>query len=146
MRSFVLVAAAMLLFSTTAQAGPYADTLGRCLTSATSSSDQATLIRWIFTSVSVHPEINDVGEIDPSTRDQIHQEAASLYERLILDDCREETREAVRNEGASALESGFGVLGETAMQRLMQNDHVMEEMTTYLDHMDEETIEEVLYP
>ena len=47
---------ALFLFATapSALAGPYADALGKCLVGATTAAEKTTLVRWMFSIMSLH--------------------------------------------------------------------------------------------
>ena len=48
-------------------AGPYADTLGKCMVSATTGPERATLVRWIVVMMGLHPALEGTG-VTPEQR------------------------------------------------------------------------------
>ena len=64
--------------------------------------------------------------------------------RLLTDSCRTQTKEAIRYEGASTLESSFRLLGEVAGQELFSSPEVAEGMSGLENYVDEEKLNELL--
>src|SRR5262245_52491698 len=93
-----------------AAAGPFADDMAKCLVKSTSEADRADLMRWMFSSMSLHPDLTSMSKISAQTRNEVNTKAASLYSRLLFDSCKSETEEAVRNEGPQTIQYAFQVL------------------------------------
>ena len=115
---------------------PTAQALSTCLTRSTSSADHLVLIRWIFVAMARHPSVSDLAEIPDAQRVAANRQVGALFNRLLLDSCRNETRAAFQAEGEKALEVPFATLGEHAMTGIMEHPDVnaaIVEMTAYLD-------------
>jgi hypothetical protein len=128
--------ALFLSISTKASAGPYSDTLGKALVSATTPADRVILVRWLFTSLSLHPGVQDLIQITPKQKTEANQAVAKLIERLLTVSCRKETIEAVKYEGTSAIESSFNLLGQIAGREAFGDPHVtagLAELKSLLD-------------
>jgi hypothetical protein len=121
-------ASVTLAFAGTAHAGIYSDDLAKCLVKSTSEADRTDLILWIYEAMSDHPAVKSMSNVTPSQREAIGRRAAELLERLLLTDCRSQTVDAMRYEGATALQSSFSVLGQVAMVGLMQDKAVAADM------------------
>lgn len=134
-RSFLILA--FLLFCSASQAGVYADDMGKCLVASTSPQDKAALVRWIFATAALHPDVASIASVSAATREEMDRNIAALFERLVTDACRQQTIEAVRYEGAAlAFHVSFGMLGQVAMQELMSDREVsasFDNFTQYLD-------------
>lgn len=111
-------------FALPAHATPTSDALGQCLVDKTTGHDRKLLARWIFVTMSVHPELHDMFVMTAQTRDAANQETANLFMRLMTVDCVDETRAAAEKDGALAMKLAFSKLGEVAMQELMSNPAV----------------------
>lgn len=118
-----------------AQAGVYSDSLGKCLVTKTSDQDKAAFVRWIFASLSASPTVKDLGNVSVRQHDEIDLDTARLVDRLILTDCRKEAVEAMKYEGPSSFEAGFGVLGQVATRTLISDPVVNESMMAFAKHM-----------
>jgi hypothetical protein len=120
-----------------ASAGVYADDLTRCVVSSTSASDRIIFIRWMFGAMSAHEEVAPLSTVKPEQRASMTEEAAKIVQRLILTDCREQSSNAFKYEGESALTSTFEVFGKVAMDDLMGDakvSAVFDSMDSYFDH------------
>lgn len=95
-------------------AGTDSETLGKCLVAATSDADKVALVRWMFANITLHPAVADLSAVTTGQRDKANEAAAGIIERLLSVACRQETAEALRNEGAPAIRDGFQTLGQVA--------------------------------
>lgn len=108
-----------LVMAAPAQAGIFADTLGRCIVTKSTDADQGTLMRWLFAAMAANPEIAPMAKVTQAQRDELSRQYMALTERLLMSDCRAEAVAAIRNEGPGVTEAAFRVLGEAAMRGLM---------------------------
>jgi hypothetical protein len=127
----------------TAVAGPYSDDLARCLVGKTTNDDKTTLMTWIFSAISLNPAISQMAAISPAQRKQIDSNMAALVEHLMTETCRSEARTAVQYEGSSAIEHGFGVLGEVAGRELFASPEVAKGLANLDKYVDPEKIKAV---
>lgn len=123
-RLCLLIALTATLIGSAARAGQYSDALSKCLLASTSPQDKTELARWIFASAASHPDVSDITCLDDKQRTSIVRKAGELVERLLTVSCRKEFREAVKNEGTSAMEASFTQLGEVAMESLVSDPKV----------------------
>ena len=107
-----------------AVAGPYADDLGKCLVRSATPADQTQLMRWMFTSLALHPDIKTLADIDEATRADVEEKAAALFGRLIFTDCRADVVAALKYEGFTAYEQSFSLLGQIAARGLFTSPEV----------------------
>jgi len=129
--------AILLLLASPGFAGMYADDMGRCLVSKTTTQDKTDLVRWIFASVTLHPEVAALAKITVKEREAINERAGKLVEKLLTDSCRYKAMDALKYEGALAFQTSFQVLGQVAMQELMTNENVKKgfgELSKYMDN------------
>ena len=130
----------MVAWCISAQAGPFTDTLSRCLVKSTTEDDRATLVRWLFAVMALHPSVKPIALIDEKQRDSANQATASMIMKLLTDSCLEETKEAIQYEGNNALELSFEVLGQVAAQELFSNPAVSAGMSGLEKHLDAEKL------
>jgi hypothetical protein len=141
MRTGYGVAAATLiltagLHAAPTQAGLYQDDLSRCLVAAAKPEDRDALLRWIFAAMASNPKIRDMAKVSQQQSETLSKDAAGLMQRLILEDCRKQTIDAIKYEGAGAIQNAFGTLGQIAMSDLMREESTnayMGQLDTYLD-------------
>jgi hypothetical protein len=135
------------LFSTSlCSAGVYSDGLARCLVSHTSSQDKTQLVRWIFAIMALHPAVSDTSTVDDSERDKLNRSAGMLFERLLTNDCRNETKEALMYEGPIAMQTSFQVLGQAAVVGLMSDPKVAAGLAGFQKYLDETKLRELSRP
>jgi hypothetical protein len=119
-----------------ARAGIYTDDLSKCLVKATTQADRVELMTWIFEAMSAHPAVRSLSTVTDAQREVANRRAAGLMQRLLTEDCRPQTVDAVRYESMGAIQQSFMVLGQVAMGGLMQDPTVaqnMQKLGTYLD-------------
>lgn len=108
----------------TAVAGPFADDMAKCLVNSTSEADRTDLMRWMFSAMSLHPDLASMATISARQRDEITTKAANLFSRLMFDSCKSQVQDAVRNEGPQTIVYAFQILGQVAMRGMMTDPHV----------------------
>ena len=121
-------------------AGDFADGMSKCLIDATDEADRRDLVIWIFSGMSAHPDVAPYVTITPAQRDGFNQKGAALMQRLLLTNCRAETVAALKNEGTVAFQQAFGVLGEVAMEGLMEHETVKRSMEGLAAAVDQEKL------
>jgi hypothetical protein len=132
------VVAVMLapLLQPAAFAGPHADELGRCMLRSTSKEDRALMVRWIFTTAALHPNVEPLARVSGEQRQSASRSMAGLVEQLAMQTCRAELVQAVRAEGPGAVEASLQLVGRVAGQELFAEPRVMAgamDVTRYLD-------------
>ena len=63
---------------------------------------------------------------------------ADLFMSLVTEKCLPQTRAAIQNEGPSAMQAAFTVLGQLAMQELTANPEVTRAFSVFERFMDKE--------
>jgi hypothetical protein len=127
-----------LFFGDICAAGLYSDSLARCLISNTSATDKTNLVRWVFATMALHPAVSDLSPaLSESKKDELSRMTGTLFERLLTDDCRTETQEALMYEGPLAMQTSFEVLGQAAMQGLMTHSSVIAGLSDLNKYIDE---------
>ncbi len=142
-RLIVISILALLAMGEPARAGVYTDDLAKCLVSKTSPSDQKLLVFWIFSAISLHPDVQAFANITSEKRAEGDMKLGALYNRLLLSDCRTELTRALKYEGTNAIEPAFSVLGQVAMRGLMGDPSVGKSMTNISGFFDAPGLQEV---
>lgn len=140
---------AALLFSVSllpfqaAHAAP-ADDLGNCLKENTSGKDRKDLGRWVFLSISVHPDMQADSAATAETRTKANKNMAALVTRLLTESCAAQTKAVAGNNAQAAFQSAFRLLGEVAMMELMSNPAVAGSVNEFTQFIDQKKFEAVL--
>lgn len=140
------LAAAVVLggFAPRAAAGPYGDDLGKCLVSATTAEEKNRLIRWIFSMMARHPDVQGACAITTEQQAAISKEVGQLFQRLITESCVTQARTAIRYEGNATIEQAFSVLGQVSMRELMTSPKVAEGLSEFTSYLDEAKLKAAL--
>jgi len=132
-----------ILAPAAAMASPASDALGNCMRDNTNGKERKDLARWIWVSMSTHPDIRSMASISEPVRIETNKQMGELVTRLLTVNCAAQTR-AVGKEGPQGLMASFKSLGEVAMMELTSNPSVSESITAYVQFVDRKKVEEVL--
>jgi hypothetical protein len=109
-------------------AGPFADDMAKCLVNSTSDADRTDLVRWIFSAITLNPDLASMTNITTKERAELVTKVANLFSRLMFDSCKSQVQQAVRNEGPQTITYAFQILGEVAARGMMTDPHVSQSM------------------
>ena len=129
-----------------AHAGPYSDDLAKCLVESTTTSDKNALVKWMFAMAVLHPAVKSIASITEAERTQSSRGTAQLFERLLTESCRTQTQQAVKYEGAAALQTGFQMLGQVAARELFADPNVARGLADLENHIDSQKMKRALDP
>lgn len=128
----------------TSYAGESTDKLTACLVRSASKDDRIVLVRWIFSAMARYPSISNMANVSDAQRVEVSRNGGQLFSRLLTSDCAAETKLAFKNDGYAAIETAFGVLGETAMSDIMDHPDVQASIAELGAYVDENALQEVL--
>jgi len=137
MRFIAITGALLCAVSSGAEAGVFTDDLTRCMVSKASAADKGAFLAWMFSAVSADPRLQKYTTLDRAKRDQIAANAAGVFQRLLLTDCRKETVAALKAEGQEALSQSFGGLGRAATEQMFQSPEARAELESLGKNFDE---------
>ena len=127
-------------------AGPYGDTMTKCLVSSTTAAERTALVQWVFATAALHPDVRALAVASDADRDRLNRAMGILLERLLTQACLSETREALRFEGGGTIEASFNVLGQVAGRELFSAPSVTASMAGFSKYLNEKKIKEALAP
>jgi hypothetical protein len=134
----------LLGFSVSSQAGLYSDDLSRCLVESSTENDKTLLVRWMFTSMALHPDVASMSNVTEAQRDTVNKAAAEMFVRLMTETCVTQAKKAIQYEGAAAVEQGFNAFGQVAGKELFANPNVAQALAGLHKHIDTKKLETVL--
>jgi hypothetical protein len=143
--------ALLLLLSTaslSALAEPITSDLTTCVTDHATGRDRKDMARWIFVSMSTHPEMKDLSAVTPEAREAANKGMAALVTRLLTEQCAAQAR-ALFAQGTSApdaFSTSFAALGQVAMQELMSDSNVNAANGAFTKYLDRQKFETALRP
>jgi hypothetical protein len=125
-------------------AGPFADDMAKCLVKSTSDVDRTDLVRWMYSSMSLHPDLASMSKISAEVRKEIDVKVGKLYTRLLFESCKSETTQAVQNEGPETVQYAFQILGQVAARGLFTDPHVTQAMQALEKNIDQSKLKELV--
>ena len=122
-------------------AGPFGDEMAKCLVKSTNSNDNISLVRWIVRVYGEHPDSNDFINLSINDKEKIDKEIAALFTRLLAQDCRNETKQALNYEGDQVLFTAFQVMGQVAGKELQKDKNVAGAIEQFINYVNYEKLE-----
>ena len=115
-----------------------ANQLATCLTDSLSGKERKKLAKWIYFGMSEHSTIKPHSSISELDKDTMNLQIARLLTRLLAEDCLTEAKAAITRGEQDALSKAFEVVGQVAMQELMNEPSVTQALIEYAKYLDEE--------
>jgi hypothetical protein len=91
-----------------------------------------------------HPEMRAITAIPVGAVEGASRDAGELFTRLLTEACPNQTKAAIRAVGQVAVQSAFSVLGQLAMQELMNDKDVAAGMAMLQRHLDTAKLDPIL--
>ncbi len=137
----LIVISCLAIFSV----GVSADTkrLGTCLVDSVNGRERKVLVKWIFLSITAHPELEQYTKIESGDKERSDKETGALITRLFVKNCSAEIR-AAKKVDPKASEKAYEFLWQVAMQELMSNQNVMAGFSSYLKYADKNGLNAIL--
>jgi hypothetical protein len=126
------------------QAGPATDAFAGCIVDNTTGRDRKDLVQWVFAVLAAHPEIKSFAALSEADREQMDRGAASLFERLVTVNCRDQAKAALQADGAVSFRMAFERFGVIASTELMTDQSVQGAMQRFIRLVDQKKLEAAL--
>ena len=117
-------------------AGPFGDEMSKCLVLATSSKDNSLLGRWLVRVYGEHGDSKDLTNLSDYKKEKIDKDVARLFTRLLSEDCKVETKKALKFEGDMVMFNAFRTLGEVAGKELLEDNNVSKAINKFTEYVD----------
>ncbi len=114
-----------------------------CLVDALNGKERKEMAKWIFLSMAVHPSIQSYASIADDDRLKSNKYIGALITRLLAEECPNELA-AAHKENPLAIQKGFELVGQVAMQEIVTNEATMVALTEYAKYADMKKIRGVL--
>lgn len=144
MRILMTLIFALAFFAPSAQAATESEALGTCLADNTNGAERKMLARWVFITMTEHPELHDLTAVSNDVKTQAHKDVAALVTKLLTVNCVNQARAAINQSNGTAMFDSFKKLGEVAMVEIMSNDMVRTAVTEYVQYLDRKKLTDVL--
>ena len=121
--------------------------LETCVVESATAEDRRALVRWMFSAISLHAELQDLPQLTPAQREEVNRGMGAVMERLLVQDCAAQARQAFRDGNADqAVGSAFRRVGELAGEGLFADTRVAAEAAGLVRHVDMNRIVELFLP
>ena len=108
--------------------------LGDCMIESLNGKERKELAKWIFFGMSAHPDMSSYGNVTQTDRITTDKTVANLISRLLLEDCLNEFKVVAYDN--MAIDQAFSLMGETAMQELMNSESVERALTNFIKYIE----------
>ncbi|MBI3439971.1 MAG: hypothetical protein HY054_15200 [Proteobacteria bacterium] len=115
-----------------------------CVVRNTTTDDSIVLMRWMFVGIARHPSISQMASISDAERVDANRQMGALFNRILLDNCSNETRAALQVDRAHAMGFAFRALGSHAMSDFMGNPDVSSSISDVLSYIDQRRFAEIV--
>ena len=132
----VFMATALMGTAQFAVAGPTVDQLSDCLVKATTATDKTTVLQWTFAALSTHPDLKALSNVSDAQRTQLDQKFAQVLQRVIVEQCSEQTKAVIAAEGVQAVGDSFQELGRKTGEDIIKNPEVKKQLQGVLRYVD----------
>ena len=127
--------------STPIFAQPQVDAFSRCVAEKTTGRDRKDLAKWVFISMGAHPEMRAIADLPLPAAEEASRAVGRMFTKLVTKSCPKEARSAVQAAGPAAIQAGFTVLGQLAMQELMTDKDVAARMSSVDKYIDSDKVQ-----
>ena len=143
MKKFLLCIV-VLLFNGQVNAAEHAQALSQCLVSNTTEADKTVMTRWVFSSLSNHPSLNNMASISDAAKIGSDQDMARLVEKFMYQTCSEQLKNAVKNEGPAAIEQSIRSYVEVTGREILKHPSISGSVTGVAKQLDYKRMFETL--
>ena len=126
----------------TAMATPSSDALGACMADHTTGKDRKDMARWIFVTMSVHPALQDISKVSKDDINDVDMLMGAMVTKLLTEDCALQAKKAM-DEGTESFKAAFSVVGQLAMQELMNTPGVKTSLPGFTHYINKEKMNAV---
>ncbi len=125
-------------------AGPFTDDFSRCIISKTTSQEKTDLVKWIYVTISFHPQLAEMSNLSSNDVEMANIRIADYMTNIFAYKCNEELIEAIKFEGEDSVIKTFELLGEIAISEIMRDEGVAMASEFFTQYLDENILAEAL--
>ena len=128
----------IMVIPATSNANQSAQKLGVCLVDSLNGKERKELAKWIYFGMSAHSTIKPYSNISQKKLASMNKYVGTLITRLITEDCPKIAKKAINENGSSAFEYAFEIVGKVAMQELMTEPSVEKYLGAFEQYLDQD--------
>ena len=125
-------------------AGPFTDEFSRCIVTKTTSQEKTDLVKWIYVTISFHPQLSDMSNLSSEDVEMVNIRVADYMTNVFAYKCNKELIEVIKYEGENSVVTAFELLGEIAISEIMVDEGVSIASEFFTQYLDESVIAEAL--
>jgi hypothetical protein len=114
-----------------------------CVILSTTGRDRLVLIRWVAVSIASAQSMQDSVTVKPGAKEAADRAMAAVFSRLFTVDCRNEAAPLLKANDRAGVEAAFGELGRIAMNELMGDPLVEQNLTSFTQYAELDAIAEI---
>ena len=126
----------LISFNLNAFAGPFTDDFAKCLVTKTTSQEKTDLVKWIYVTISFHPQLSQMSNLTAEDVEMANIRVAEYMTNVFAYKCNDELNQAIKYEGEESIFYAFELLGELAMGELMQDQGVTAASELFIQYVD----------
>ncbi len=84
-----------------------------------------------------HPALADFPTIKSTDKSSIDKEFAAYVQKILVEDCKNQTIATFENEGMGALQDSLELLAQFVLKELMSQKEVASEISAFTSHIDQ---------
>ena len=126
----------LISFNLNAFAGPFTDDFAKCLVTKTTSQEKTDLVKWIYVTISFHPQLSQMSNLTAEDVEMANIRVADYMTNVFAYKCNDELNQAIKYEGEESIFYAFELLGELAMGELMQDQGVTAASELFIQYVD----------
>ncbi|MDO6564404.1 hypothetical protein Q4488_13520 [Amphritea sp. 1_MG-2023] len=123
----------------------HAQALDTCFIDSLTGKERKTLMKWMFLSMSTHPELKAYSKVTPENLQIAKQEFGALITRLMVEDCYHETQAALRTE-PQAIQQAIAQIVKLPIKDVVANTNVRSAISDSAKHVDQAKIKQAFTP
>lgn len=126
-----------LILSTSATAQNTTDGLTRCLTKHISATDRQSMARWVFVTLSSHPDLTPYASAQAARETRsIQANMAKTLTRLMTENCARETKQTLRQGGTAAIQKAVTTVARQAISEVLSHTSVTASLSGTMAHIE----------
>jgi len=133
-----------LSFNNNLFSGPFTDEFAKCIVMKTTTQEKTDLVRWIYVTMSFHPQLMDLSNLTADDVEMANIRIADYMTNVFAYKCNEELNMAIEYEGEESVYYAFELLGEIAMTEILEDEGVSAASELFIGYIDVSIFEEIL--
>ena len=131
-------------FNLNLSSGPFTDEFAKCIVMKTTTQEKTDLVRWIYVTMSFHPQLMDLSNLTADDVEMANIRIADYMTNVFAYKCNEELNMAIEYEGEESVYYAFELLGEIAMTEVLEDEGVRAASELFIGYIDVSIFEEIL--